>query len=193
MDRAVGEGGEGGVAVTIGGARMHRRATLRPARWLAAAGAVSALIAGCGDGARDDPAPARTEPAAPPASAPMAIVRPQDGSILRATRTPAGRLRARTRVEGTTTAGGPVFLSASCRPQRCDVRATAGRDGRWTVAMTLTTTANARFVTIDAGSQARVEGTGSAVTTVELTVPGAGAAITSGGGATGSSATRPPS
>lgn len=129
------------------------------------------LVAGCGDESPSDRAATGTVPAAA-APAPVSIVRPQDGSRVRATRTPAGRLRARTRVAGSTTAGGRVFLSASCRPLRCDARATAGSDGRWSVAMTLTTTRAARFVTVDASSQARVASTGSAVTTVELAEAG---------------------
>lgn len=155
------------------------------------AAVVVVALAGCGEDGSDDPAPQPAPPAAE-ASVPVTIARPQDGSVLRATRTPAGRLRARTRVQGTTQPGGPVFLSASCRPLRCDARATAGRDGRWTATMTLTTTAAARFVTIDASSRARVAGTGSAVTTVELAARGAGASTAPGSrGAAGSGGTRP--
>jgi hypothetical protein len=136
--------------------------------------AAGACVAGCGDDARRAGGGASSATAtAPAASAPIAISRPPDGSLLHASQTPAGRLRVRARVRGTTSAGGPVFLSASCRPVRCTAKATAGEDGSWAVPMTLTTTRAARFVTIDASSQARVASTGSAVTTVELLAPGA--------------------
>jgi hypothetical protein len=135
--------------------------------------AAGACAAGCGDDARRAGGGASSATTtAPAASAPIAISRPPDGSLLHASQTPAGRLRVRARVRGTTSAGGPVFLSASCRPVRCTAKATAGEDGSWAVPMTLTTTRAARFVTIDASSQASVSSTGSAVTTVELLAPG---------------------
>ena len=153
-------------------------------RGLAAAVVVlcaSAALAGCGGG---EAARTATAPGAPAASAPVSIARPLDGSRLRAGRTPAGRLRARTTVRGSTRPGGPVFLSASCRPVRCRARATAGGDGRWSVPMTLVTTRSARFVTIDASARAGVSSAGSGVTTVELADPAAaGAASGSGSGA----------
>ncbi len=111
----------------------------------------------------------------------MTISRPLDGSRLRASRTPGGRLRARTTVRGAATAGGAVFLSASCRPLRCEARATADGDGRWSASLTLTTTSSVRFVTIDAGSQARVMSAGSAVSTVELAAAGAAGRSAAGG------------
>ncbi|MEY2440583.1 MAG: hypothetical protein QOJ46_9 [bacterium] len=138
-----------------------------------------ALLGGCGDDGGG--ASSATAPAAAAASAPITIARPLDGSRVRATRTPRGRLRARTKASGRASPGGSVFLSASCRPVRCKARATAGADGRWSASMTLTTTAAATFVTIDASSQARVSSTGSAVTTVELAGPRVGSGAGDGG------------
>lgn len=153
----------------------------------------AALAAGCGDDAPSEPAATAATTAAAGSSAPVTIARPADGSRLRATRTPAGRLRVRTRVRGGTRPGGEVFLSASCRPLRCDAHATAGGDGTWAVTMTLATNAGARFVTIDASSRAAVAATGSAVTTVELAVPATEPGVTGTGSKTapGGAATPP--
>jgi hypothetical protein len=127
------------------------------------------LLAGCGDEA---PAGGSSQPApATAASAPIRIARPLDGTRLRASQTPGGRLRAAARVRGRAQPGGAVFLSAGCRPARCQARATAGKDGAWAVSMRLTTTRAARFVTIDASSRPGVSATGSDVTTVELAGP----------------------
>ncbi len=166
---------------------MFRRAPIPTAAALLAG--VAALAGGCGEEGASGERVVTVTVTAP--SAAVAIAKPLDGSQLRAARTPAGRLRARTTVAGTTKPGGAVFLSASCRPVRCDARATAGRDGRWTVSLTLTTTATARFVTIDASSQARVAASGSAVTTVELALPGTGAPTASGAGASDSGEDEP--
>jgi hypothetical protein len=159
-------------------------------RALATAGVFCAftLLCGCGDDRKGGSQPA-TSPAAA-GSAPITIARPLDGSRVRATTTPRGRLRARTTVRGAATPRGSVFLSASCRPQRCKARATAGADGHWSASMTLTTTRAARFVTIDASSQARVSSTGSAVTTVELAGPRVVGASGDGGSGTGGSGPR---
>ncbi len=161
----------------------------------------SAVLAGCGDSGEQASRTA-TASGAGAAGAVVTIARPLDGSRLRAGQTPAGRLRARTTLRGGTRPGGPVFLSASCRPVRCEARATAGDDGRWSVAMTLVTTRSARFVTIDASAQAGVSSTGSGVTTVELADPAARAASdggsrgrdrpAGGGGSSGDSAPPPP-
>ena len=171
---------------------MRRGGDASPlARASLASAAVWAVAVAVGCGESGDRTVVGTPPATT-AATPVAIARPPDGSRLRATRTPAGRLRARTRVEGTAKPGGAVFLSASCRPLRCPARATAGSDGRWTVAMTLTTTAPARFVTIDASSQADVASTGSAVTTVELAGPEAGGGRSRSDGARRGAAAAPP-
>jgi hypothetical protein len=139
-------------------------------------------VAGCGGEAPEEPV--GTQPAAAPPEGgggpAIAIARPADGSRLRATVTPAGRLRLRTRVRGSARAGSLVVLGASCRPARCHARATAGSDGRWEAAMTLVTTRAAPFVTIDAA--ARASRPGSAVVTIELRAPRADAAVESESG-----------
>jgi hypothetical protein len=148
--------------------------------------ACALLLGGCGGQAPHSTSRPATTPAAA-AGAPITIARPLDGSRLGASRTPGGRLRAHAIVRGAASPGGSVFLSASCRPQRCEARATAGADGHWTASMTLATTPSSRFVTIDASSQPRVSGTGSGVTTVELAGPRVPTAPTSrGSGASGS-------
>jgi hypothetical protein len=172
-------------------ARVCRRAV-----WAAGALCACTLPAGCGgDSQTGGASPPATAPAAA-ASGPITISRPLDGSRVRASQTPGGRLRARATVHGAAQPGGSVYLSASCRPQRCEARASAGRDGRWRVAMTLTTTRSARFVTIDASSQPRVSSSGSAVTTVELAGPrvsnAAGAGGSGAGGSRRSAAAAPP-
>ena len=155
--------GVGGHSRAAGCATVARRALAAAVVVLCAC----AALAGCGDSSGGEASRTATAPGAA-AGAVVTIARPLDGSRLRAGQTPAGRLRARTTLRGGTRPGGPVFLSASCRPVRCEARATAGDDGRWSVAMTLVTTSSARFVTIDASSQAGVSSTGSGVTTVEL-------------------------
>jgi hypothetical protein len=135
---------------------------------------LSAALAGCGDAARDGAARTQTVTAPRAADAAIAIARPADGSRLRARVIAGGRLRLRARVRGSATAGSPVFVSASCRPQRCTARATAGGDGRWEAAMTLTATPPAPFVTIDAA--ARAGQPGSSVVTIELLAPRASSA-----------------
>jgi len=121
-------------------------------------------LAGCGDASSSDAA--RTAPG----DDALSIASPADGSQLRARDTQGDALRLRTQVRGSARPGSVVLLRATCRPRRCDARATAAADGRWTVAMTLTTTRAALFVTIDAtvgqGPSAR-----RAVTTVELVGP----------------------
>ncbi|MEA2221314.1 MAG: hypothetical protein QOJ35_3940 [Solirubrobacteraceae bacterium] len=144
----------------------------RVRRALVAAACAGALIAGCGDGPRGDGARTGAATGAPnAASVAIAIARPRDGSRLRARRTPGGRLRAGASLRGTARPRATVFLNAGCRPQPCAARATARPDGRWTARITLTTTATARFVTIDASSQERGTAPGAAVTTVELVGP----------------------
>jgi beta-phosphoglucomutase-like phosphatase (HAD superfamily) len=131
-----------------------------------AACALLALLAGCG-GASKPAAPAR---ARPPARTPLLIERPADGSRLRARATAAGTLRVRARLRGSGPPGTAVYLDANCRPRACDARATASASGRWSVAMTLTTTTLARFVTIDVGSRPKPAPPVS-VTTLELVGP----------------------
>jgi hypothetical protein len=159
--------------------------------YAAIAGLCAAAVSGCGDDAPGTRTATGALPALSP-SAPVSIERPLDGSRVRASQTPAGRLRARVRVAGATKRGGAVYLSASCRPLRCDARATAGRDGRWTVSVTLATTRGSRFVTIDASSQPQVASTGSAVTTVELAVRGGGGARRSGSAGSPRATAAPP-
>jgi hypothetical protein len=158
--------------VAVPGARTAWRAGVAlPGRRVASVGvaivAASAVMAGCGgSSAGGDGTPA----AGAPVGTAVAIAQPADGGQLKAQVTPGGRLRVRTSVGGSARPGGAVYISASCRPQRCTTRARAGGDGRWSAAMTLTTTGEAHFVTIDAGSQPG-GAAGSAVTTVELISP----------------------
>jgi len=161
---------------------------VRAARWsLVAACAVA--FGGCGE---DEPSgETQTRPA--PAAAKIEIARPVDGGRVRATQTPAGRLRARLRVRGSVRPDATVYLRASCRPQRCVAQPTAGRDGRWSASMTLTTTRAAPFVTIDASSQPNVSSSGSAVTTVELVGPRQARATSRASESQGSVASAPPS
>jgi hypothetical protein len=124
-----------------------------------------AVLGGCG-GSGESGAAATTQPAGEA----IAITAPADGRAIKARETRGGALRARVRVRGRAPAGGAVALNASCRPRVCTARATARADGRWSVALTLTTTRAARFVTIDAGSGRRGAAP-TAVTTIELDGP----------------------
>ena len=147
----------------------------------------SAALAGCGGTSPDGAGPARTATAPHARDAAIAIARPADGNRVRASVTPGGRLRLRTRVSGSAQAGSAVFLSASCRPRRCTARTTAGAGGRWEAAMTLTATPLAPFVTIDAAPRAGRPGT--AVVTIELLAPRASAEASGASGEQGRAGT----
>ena len=126
-------------------------------RWLGLPAAGVLLLTGCGDGssdARQGAPPDSTTPAAP-ATARITLERPADGTRLEAREAPDGTLRAGTRLRGRSQPGSRVFLSASCRPARCEGRATAGADGRWDVRLTLVATKTART-----GSPRASSGTG---------------------------------
>ncbi|HEY1540389.1 MAG TPA: hypothetical protein VGF63_13380 [Solirubrobacteraceae bacterium] len=99
-------------------------------------------------------------------AAAIAISGPADGDSLRARSARDRTLRRRARISGMARPGSVVFLHASCRPAPCEARATAAAGGRWSVAMTLTTSRVARFVTVDASAGARQPPV--AVTTLEL-------------------------
>jgi len=148
---------------------------------------LAALAAGCGGGSSDAP-PTRSvatlpDPAAAAAAARIVIAKPADGTRLEAREAQGGLLRVRAKLSGGARAGTTVHLSASCEPRRCKARAKAGAAGRWNVAMTLTTTPAARFVTVDARAAADEAAPVSAVTTVELSRAGpAGARGAAGAG-----------
>ena len=105
---------------------------------------------------------------APAATVPISILEPADGRQLKATLTRSGALSVRASVRGRARPGSSVFLSAGCRPQRCQAQASAGPDGGWAATMRLSVPRAARFVTIDANAQRDVVADGSAVATVEL-------------------------
>jgi lysophospholipase L1-like esterase len=133
--------------------------------------AAAALVAGCGGGSSGDHAAGKQANPTANAGARIVFAAPSDGSTLAARRTPGGRLLRRTQVRGTARPGSVVYLNANCRPVRCDARATATAQGRWSAALALTTTPTARFVTIDAAETSE-RSAPAAVTTVELTAPG---------------------
>ena len=169
----------------------------RSATWLSTVLLTGFVVAGCGDASSPDdgaPAPAATTTRPTIAeAATIAISRPADGSRLRARTIRAGGRRAATRVRGSAGRGSSVFLTASCRPARCDARATAGRDGRWEARLTLTTTRAARFVTIDARAGAQASAPVLAVATVQLVAPrprAAGGTAERGSGGGGETASR---
>lgn len=126
----------------------------------------AASVAGCGS----SPGGSK-ETTAPAAGAAITIQAPADGQRLKAGQTASGALRVRARVRGRARPGSSIFLSAGCRPQRCQAQASAGADGRWAETMTLSVPRAARFVTIDANAQRDVVAGGSAVATVELVGP----------------------
>jgi lysophospholipase L1-like esterase len=143
-----------------------------------------ALLWGCGADHEASPrSPAATATATTPADARIVISAPQDGGRLRARFAADGRLRAQVRVRGSARPGALVFLAAGCRPRRCQARATAAGDGRWSADMTLKATPEAHFVAIDARADADASAPVSAVVTVELRAPAqpsasAGASVT---------------
>ena len=57
---------------------------------------------------------------------------PADGSALSARETQGGVLSAAHARARPAPAGSVVYLSANCRPEPCDARATATGSGRWT-------------------------------------------------------------
>jgi hypothetical protein len=152
------------------GLRATSRAGAGPGRGRARAVAVVCLgavwPAGCGSSPGGSQATTATA-----ATIAIAILEPADGRRLKATPTTSGALSARARVRGRARPGSAIFLSAGCRPRRCQAQASAGADGGWSATMTLSVPRAARFVTIDANAQRDVVADGSAVATVELVEP----------------------
>ncbi len=126
---------------------------------------LAVAIGGCGAGGGGAAQGGGTT--ARPAGEAIAITAPADGRAITARAAQGATLRARLRVRGRGPAGASVVLTASCRPRPCTATATAAANGRWSAALTLTTTRAARFVTIDAGN-GRPGSAPVTVATVEL-------------------------
>lgn len=129
------------------------------------AAAVAAAGVGCGGGGGDD---ARPRPATSAPASQITIDEPADGQALRGHEQEDGSLRLRARVRGGARPGSTVYLGASCVPEPCKAQAFVNANGRWSTTLDLATTADGRFVTIDANAQEGVVAAGSAVVTVEL-------------------------